>query len=214
MSHPPYADSQALGLSPLKKVSFTQNLSLKISQWCQHPKAIWVMVLVSFAESSFFPLPPDMMLIAMILANRRKTWLLAGLCSVASILGGVLGYGIGAYLSATLGQWIMETYQLHDKFLALQSHFQEWGFWYIMVKGLTPIPYKLLTLTSGMTQLSFVQFLTASVIVRTGRFFILSGLVWWFGVYAQALLERFLFWILLGMLGMLIVGFLMVRFVL
>ena len=175
------------------------------------PKAVWTVNLISFAESSFFPLPPDLMLIPMILADRAKAWWLAFLCTVSSVLGGLLGYAIGFFLFETAGEWIIQTYALENAFLKFQTDFQAWGFWIIVLKGLTPIPFKLVTIASGVAKLNLTQFIVASIIARSFRFFLLAALLWFFGEWARSFIERYLPWVLGGMLALLIVGFVAVK---
>ena len=177
------------------------------------PRAVKILSIVSFAESSIFPLPPDLMLIPMILSNRQKAWRLAFICSLTSILGGILGYALGYFLFESIGQWIINTYHLQESFHNFQSLFQEWGFWIIMAKGLTPIPYKLVTIASGVCELNFGQFILASVITRTARFYILATLVWYFGEWSKEFIEKYLGWILFASLVLIGVGFALVKYV-
>lgn len=171
------------------------------------PKAVWTVTLISFAESSFFPLPPDLMLIPMILADRAKAWWLAFICTISSVLGGLAGYAIGYFLFETAGEWIIQTYHLENAFSRFQTDFQAWGFWIIVGKGLTPIPFKLITIASGVAGLNLTQFVGASIIARAFRFFLLAGLLWFFGDWARTFIERYLPWVLGGMLALLIIGF-------
>jgi len=175
------------------------------------PKAVWLVTLVSFVESSFFPLPPDLMLIPMILADRTKAWWLAFICTVSSVLGGLVGYAIGYFLFETAGGWIIHTYHLEDAFTRFQTDFQTWGFWIIALKGLTPIPFKLVTIASGVAGLNLLPFITASIIARSFRFFLLASLLWFFGDWARTFIEKYLTWVLAGMLTTLIIGFAIVK---
>lgn len=175
------------------------------------PKAIWIVTLVSFAESSFFPLPPDLILIPMILANRAKAWWLATLCTISSVFGGLVGYAIGFFLFGTIGEWIIQTYGLEAAFERFQTDFQAWGFWIIALKGLTPIPFKLVTIASGVVGLNLTQFVLASIIARSFRFFLLAGLLWYFGDWARTFIERYLPWVLGATLIVLIAGIFVVK---
>lgn len=181
-------------------------------QMADTPKAVWIVNLVSFAESSFFPLPPDLMLIPMILADRAKAWWLAFLCTVSSVIGGLVGYAIGYFLFETAGEWIIQTYQLQASFARFQTEFQAWGFWLIVLKGLTPIPFKLVTIASGVAGLNLSQFVLASIIARSFRFFLLAGLLWFFGDWARTFIERYLPWVLGAVLVSLVLGFAAVKF--
>lgn len=180
-------------------------------QMAATPKAIWVVNLVSFAESSFFPLPPDLMIIPMVLADRAKAWWLAASCTISSVLGGLVGYAIGYFLFETVGEWIIQTYHLQDSFGRFQADFQAWGFWLIVLKGLTPIPFKLVTIASGVAGLNLSQFVLASLIARSFRFYLLAGLLWFFGDWARVFIERYLPWLLAAVLASLVLGFIAVK---
>ena len=132
---------------------------------------------VACAESSFFPIPPDLILVPMSLARPRRAWLYAGIATIASVAGGILGYAIGALLYDTLGQWLIATYRYGDKLDALRAAYAQWGWLVILIKGLTPIPYKLVTIVSGLLGYNFALFLLLSLLTRGARFFILAGLL-------------------------------------
>jgi len=192
-----------------------QNILHRMYDWClkaaNTKRAKYIMYLVSFAESSFFPLPPDLMLIPMILANRVLAWRLALGATIASVLGGILGYAIGYYLFSTIGDLIIETYGLHNAFERFQNDFQNYGFWIISLKGLTPIPFKLVTIASGVAHFDITQFLIASVIARAFRFYLLSGILYFFGPLAKQYIEKYLTVALLVCLGIIVAGFIIVK---
>ena len=125
---------------------------------------------VSFAESSFFPIPPDVMLVPMVLAQRSKAWAYALLATIASVIGGIAGYAIGFFFMDTVGASILEFYGKTKGFEQFKAMFNEWGVWILIIKGMTPIPYKVLTITAGVTHMSFVPFILASVVARAMRF--------------------------------------------
>ena len=175
------------------------------------PQATWILGAISFAESSFFPLPPDLMMIPMIISQRLRAWWLATLCSVTSILGGLLGYAIGYYFFETFGRVIIELYNLQSGFDWFQAEFQAKGFWLIMAKGLTPIPFKLVTIASGATKLPLGQFLIASTITRTFRFFVLAGLLWIFGEKARHFIDQYLGWVFAACLAIIVLGVFLVK---
>jgi membrane protein YqaA with SNARE-associated domain len=154
------------------------------------PGAIWILAAVSFAESSFFPIPPDIMLIPMVLANRQRAWLFAGVCTIASVLGGFLGYAIGYFLFETAGKRVIDFYHLQHAFENFQQQFQEWGMWVILIKGLTPIPYKIVTIASGAAHFNLLTFGIASAITRGGRFFLVSGLLYVVGEPVREFVEK------------------------
>lgn len=168
--------------------------------------------IVSFAESSFFPIPPDVMLIPMVLARPERAWWIATICTAASVLGGVLGYAIGFFLFATLGQMIIDFYHLQEGFKAYQVMFEEYGLWIILIKGLTPIPYKLITIASGVFKFDFLVFMLASLVTRGLRFYGVSALLWKFGAPIREFIDKRLTVLGYGFLGLLVSGFVVVRF--
>jgi membrane protein YqaA with SNARE-associated domain len=162
---------------------------------------------IAFAESSFFPIPPDVILIPMSLAIPRRAWRYATIATIASVAGGMVGYGIGALLYDTLGQWLIHLYGYADRMAALKETYARWGALVILVKGLTPIPYKLVTIVSGLLGYNFAIFVLLSIVTRGARFFILAGALNWFGDPLRLALERH-FALFLGLIAVtIIVGF-------
>ncbi len=155
-----------------------------------HRHALRSMAAVSFAESSFVPLPPDVMLVPMILARREQAYLIATVCTVASVLGGIVGYAIGYFLWDTVGRWLIETYQLADRMGGLKALYDEWGAAVILIKGLTPIPFKLVTIASGFFKFNFPLFVILATITRGARFFLIAWLLKRYGVPMQAFIEE------------------------
>ncbi len=158
----------------------------------QHRHATRWLAAVSFAESSFFPIPPDVVLIPMVLADRSKTWIIATVCLISSVLGGILGYAIGYFLWKEIGQPLMEFYGTSEKFSCFQTSYNEYGAWIVAFFGLTPFPYKVITIASGVTALSPATFIVASVISRGARFFVVAALLWRYGPPIRALIEKYL----------------------
>jgi membrane protein YqaA with SNARE-associated domain len=154
------------------------------------PQAIPAMGVVAFAESSFFPIPPDVMLIPMVLANRTKAFRIALVCTVCSVLGGLLGYAIGFYFFETVGAWLVKTYGLQSGLDSFRHGFAEYGIWIILIKGLTPIPYKLVTIASGAAHFDLFTFVWASIVTRGARFFIVAALLWKYGESIRAFIEK------------------------
>ena len=177
----------------------------------QSKKAFWICCVVSFAESSFFPLPPDLIMIPMGIANRQIVFRLALALTIASVIGGYLGYAIGYFLFETLGEWIIQTYKLQSALIQFQADFAKWGFWIIALKGLTPIPYKLVTIASGIAQFDLLTFTYASIIARGFRFFLLAALIWFFGPMAKPYIEKYLGLTLTLILGGIVLGFIIVK---
>ncbi|MFZ2003752.1 MAG: YqaA family protein [Stellaceae bacterium] len=176
------------------------------------PYAIWVLIAIAFAESSFFPLPPDILLIPMMLARPRDAWRLAAICTVASVVGGLLGYAIGYWGFALVGRPILEFYHAMDKYDALKAGFDRWGVWIIIVKGMTPIPYKLVTIASGVAHFDLLAFIGASIVSRSIRFFLLAALLWWFGPAVRDFIEKRLMLVTTAFAVCLVGGFLVIRY--
>lgn len=176
------------------------------------PRADRALAVVSFLESSVFPIPPDVMLIPMCLANRQRAFYYAGICTIASVIGGLLGYAIGYFLIETVGKWIIDLYGYAQKWQAFEDAYDEWGVWIILIKGLTPIPYKIVTIASGAAHFSLAVFIIASVVTRGLRFFIVAGLLRAYGEPIRDFIEK-----RLNILGVIFVvclvgGFVVVRY--
>ena len=183
----------------------------RIYDWCidaaHKPYALWIMGAVAFAESSFFPVPPDVMLIPMSLARPQRAWLYAAVCTATSVVGGLLGYAIGALLFDSVGHWLIQVYGLGDKVDAFRASYAEWGAVIILLKGLTPIPYKLVTITSGFAGYNIGLFILCSIVARGGRFFIVAILLNRYGDLIRRKLEEHLgLWVALGA-AVLVLGF-------
>jgi membrane protein YqaA with SNARE-associated domain len=171
------------------------------------PRAQWTLAGVAFAESSFFPIPPDVVLIPMMLANPRRAWWLAGLCTVASVIGGLVGYAIGYFLFATVGSWLINLYGLQSGFHEFQQKYAEWGAWIILAKGVTPIPYKLVTITSGVAQFPLGLFILSSIVSRGLRFFLIAVLMRVYGEKVRYYLEKYMNWAFWGFIVLVALGF-------
>jgi membrane protein YqaA with SNARE-associated domain len=186
----------------------------RIYDWCiraaEKPYAIWLMGGISFAESSFFPVPPDVMLIPMSLARPDRAYVNALVCTITSVVGGILGYFIGALLYDSVGSWVIHLYGLTDKVEGLRESYREWGAWIILLKGLTPIPYKVVTITAGFAAYSFWLFVLFSIITRGARFFLLAFLLHRYGAQAREMIEKRLgFWVAIGV-ATIVIGFVIV----
>jgi membrane protein YqaA with SNARE-associated domain len=180
-----------------------RSLLRRLYDWClaaaHKPRAMWLMGAVSFAESSFFPVPPDVMLIPMALARPERAYVMAFWCTVTSVAGGVLGYAIGALLYDSVGLWLIQLYGYGDKVEAFREAYAQWGAWIILLKGLTPIPYKIVTITSGFAGYNLGLFILFSIITRGARFFVLAFLLHRYGESARHIIEKRLgLWVLLG----------------
>jgi membrane protein YqaA with SNARE-associated domain len=180
-----------------------RSLLRRLYDWClgaaDKPHALWIMGAVSFAESSFFPVPPDVMLIPMALARPQRAYVLAAWCTVTSVAGGLLGYAIGALLYDSVGAWLIQLYHYGDKVETFRAAYAQWGAWIILLKGLTPIPYKIVTITSGFAGYNLGLFVLFSIIARATRFFVLAFLLHRYGEQARHIIEKRLgLWVLLG----------------
>jgi len=149
-----------------------------------------VLAAVSFAESSFFPVPPDLLLVPMCLASRRRAFFFAGICTVLSVVGALLGYGIGFFFYETIGRPVLELYGFMEAFTEFQDHYHEWGIWIVAGAAFTPFPYKVITIASGVVGMSLLPFVLASFVARGLRFYIVAGLVWYFGPRVQGFVEK------------------------
>src|SRR6187200_2482773 len=175
----------------------------RLYDWCiaaaDKPYATWLLGVVSFVESSFFPVPPDAMLIPMAIARPDKAWFYATVCTITSVAGGVLGYLIGALLYDSVGLWLVQLYGYGNKVEAFREAYAQWGAWIILLKGLTPIPYKIVTITSGFAGYNLGLFIPFSIITRGARFFVLAFLLHRYGDSARHIIEKRLgLWVLLG----------------
>lgn len=155
----------------------------------ESPRAPQALAAVSFAESSFFPVPPDVMLVPMTMAQPKKAWTYAAICTVASVLGGIVGYLIGALLYDTVGAWLIRLYGYGDKMDAFRALYQQHGHWIILIKGFTPIPFKLITIASGLAGYDFLMFVLLSIITRGARFFLVAGVMNRFGAPIRRFIE-------------------------
>ena len=181
--------------------------------FAEHRHAPWVLSAVSFAESSFFPIPPDPLFLAMTLKDRSKVWSLALLCTLTSVVGGYLGYCIGYALYETWGQSIINFYGMQASFNKVCLDFREWGFWIVALKGLTPIPFKLVTIASGVAGLDLYIFTISSLLARGFRFFYVGIIMWYFGPKMREYLERHLTLITIIGVTLLISGFIIVKYI-
>ena len=177
-----------------------------------HRNAPWALAGVSFIESSVFPIPPDVMLIPMVLAERRKAWLFAAIATIASVLGGIFGYLIGYFLFETVGQPILNFYGFGEKFDDFARRYNEYGAWIVFFAGLTPFPYKVITIASGVAMLNPAVFGLASLASRGLRFFIEAALLYWAGPPVRAFIETKLELVTLAAFVLLFGGFIALKY--
>lgn len=174
--------------------------------WSHKPHALAALAVLAFAEASFFPVPPDVLLIAMAIAVPGRAFRFALVTTAASVLGGVAGYGIGQLFMASLGQWILDVYALHDAFRDIQTLYLRYDFWAVFVAGFTPIPYKVFTIAAGAFEMDLGRFTLASFLSRGLRFFLLAWLIHRYGAAIREFIDRY-FNILTVVFALLLVGF-------
>ena len=176
------------------------------------PRAPQSLAAVSFAESSFFPIPPDVMLLPMCMAKPEKAWNYALICTVASVLGGIAGYAIGALLYDSVGAWLIKLYGYGDKMDGFRAAYAHYGAWIILIKGFTPIPFKLITIASGLAGYDFLMFVLLSAITRAGRFYFVAGIMNRFGVPLRRFIEENLVAVGVVSIVIMVVGFYAAKF--
>ena len=176
------------------------------------PRAPLWLAAVAFAEASFFPIPPDVLLIPMVLARPRRAWALAMVCTAASVAGGALGYLIGYALFDQVARGLIEFYGYGPRFAAFQALYAQYGLWVILIKGLTPIPYKIVTIACGAAKFDFALFMAASLVTRGARFFLVAALLRVWGVQARDFIEQRLGLVTAGIAVAIVGGFVALKF--
>jgi len=176
--------------------------------------AVGVLAAVSFVESSVFPIPPDALLIPMVLANRAKAWWYAFVCTLSSVIGGLAGYAIGFYLFEAVAEPLLDFYGYADKFGQFAQTYNDWGAWAVLIAGITPFPFKVITIASGATKLSLPVFIFASMVARMVRFFAVAGLIYVFGPPIRTFIEKRLGLVFAVSLALLIGGFVLAKYAL
>ncbi len=188
----------------------------KLYDWtirmAEHHNALWVLAFISFIEASFFPIPPDLLMIPMIIAAPRRAWLIAGVAMVSSVLGGMLGYAIGALAYEGLGQPILAAMGKGDAMEAFNQTFVDAGFWAVLGAGITPFPYKVITIMAGWTGMPLATFIVTSIIARGLRFIIVAGLLFYFGPPVRSFIEKRLGLVFTIFFLALLGGFAVIRF--
>jgi membrane protein YqaA with SNARE-associated domain len=179
-----------------------------------HRHARWGLGGVAFIESSVFPLPPDLVLIPMCIAERKKAFVFAFICTAGSVLGGIFAYGIGYFLYDTIGVRIIDFYSLQAQFIRFRDLYNANGEWIVLAGGFTPIPYKLITIASGVTQMNLAAFILFSVIGRASRFFLVAGLLWKFGAPIKTFIEKYMGLLTILFFILLIGGFVAIKYIL
>jgi len=183
-------------------------------EWIQTPAGVWTLFLIAVAESSFFPIPPDVFLIALCISLPGRSFRFAAVCAVGSVLGGMLGYGLGFAFMDTIGARILDWYGLHEKYDVVQGLYQQYDAWAVGAAGFTPLPYKLFTISAGAFKINFVVFVIMSVLSRSARFFLIAALIYKFGPRVQHFIIRYFNILTIVFLVLLIGGFILIKMLL
>ncbi len=182
--------------------------------WIAGPYGVWTLFVIAFVESSFFPIPPDVFLIAMCIAAPTRAFKYAAICAAGSVLGGMFGYALGFWFMESVGQQIIGWYGLEHKYLSVQSLYQRYDAWAVGAAGFTPLPYKLFTITAGAFEINFVTFVLASLVSRSARFFLVAAIIWKFGKPVKDYIDRYFNIITIVFMILLVGGFVLVKYLL
>lgn len=182
-----------------------------VLHWADTAHGRAALFLLAFAESSFFPVPPDVLLIALVLGAPFQWWRLAALCTAGSVLGGIAGYGIGAGLMETLGHWIIRVYHAEEYYAKVRDLYAQYDYWVVLAAAFTPIPFKVFTIASGALDMNLLGFTIVSMFGRGARFFIVAGLLRVFGRPLRTFIERYFDLLSLVFLGLLVGGFVLIK---
>jgi membrane protein YqaA with SNARE-associated domain len=194
-----------------EKIGWVRQIYDKCLLWVQSPYGVWALFFIAVAESSFFPIPPDVFLMVLCIAVPPKSFRYAAICAVGSVLGGMLGYGLGLGFMDTVGVKILEWYGLHDKYEVVQNLYRQYDALAVGAAGFTPLPYKLFTITAGAFKINFVTFTLVSIASRSARFFLVAAFIYKFGAPVRHFIERYFNLLTIIFFILLIGGFLVVR---
>jgi len=185
-----------------------------VMQWAHSPHGTWALFLLALAESSFFPIPPDVLLMALSFSRPKRAFFYAAVSSVGSVIGGVIGYFIGYALMESIGKVVLEWYGVMDKFETISAFYNQYDGWAVAVAGFTPIPYKVFTIAAGACEISLGIFLLASILSRSARFFIVGGLIYRFGLPVRGFIEKYFNILSIVFVIILVLGFIIIKFAL
>lgn len=202
-----------MGRTSLAKPSIVRRLYDWVLHWAETPYGVPALFILAFAESSFFPIPPDVLLIALAVSIPRKSFYYALICMIGSVVGGILGYAIGFYAYQTIGIQIVEFYHGQAVMEKIEMWYTLYGFWGVLIAAITPIPYKVFTIASGVFHFNFLTFMTASVLGRGFRFFLVGGLIFFFGEKIRNFIEKYFDLLAIIFTILLIGGFILIKFV-
>ena len=196
-----------------KRYSLLQRIYIRCMELIQTPAGLWVLFFIAIAESSFFPIPPDVFLIALCISVPKKSFKYAGICALGSVIGGIIGYGLGLGFMDTLGKTILDWYGLHDKYEVVQNLYRQYDAWAVGAAAFTPLPYKLFTITAGAFKINFPVFVIVSIVARSARFLLVAGLIYKFGPSVQHFIMRYFNLLTIVFLFLLIGGFILMKLV-
>jgi membrane protein YqaA with SNARE-associated domain len=185
-----------------------------VLHWAETPYGAWALFLLAFAESSFFPIPPDVLLIALAISIPTRALKYAMICTVGSLVGGVVGYGIGLYGFETIGRPIVEFYNGQEIMQGIKERYDQYGFFGVLAAAVTPLPYKIFTISSGVFRFDFSQFMLASILGRSLRFFAVAALIWKFGAPIKGFIDRYFNLLAILFFVLLVGGFLVIKYLL
>ena len=198
----------------MKKPNFIRALYDKCMAWIQTPGGVWGMFWLSVAESSFFPIPPDIFLMALSIATPTRAFRYAAICTAGSVIGGAIGYGLGLGFMDSVGQTILNFYGLQDKYLTAQELYRQYDVLAVGAAGFTPLPYKLFTLTAGAFHLDFITFIIVSLFSRAARFFLVAAFIHRYGASVRTFIERYFNLLTIVFLFLLVAGYMLIKFLL
>ena len=201
-------------MTPARRPGWLRRLYDWVLSWADTPYGVPILALLAFAESSFFPIPPDVLLIALALGRPQRVWWFAFVCSAASVAGGAAGYLIGSQLYELVGARVIEFYGLADQYQRVADLYNRFSGWAVGIAGFTPLPYKVFTIAAGAFRIQFGIFMLASAVSRSARFFLVAALIWKFGPMVKPWIDRYLNLLVVGFVVLLVGGFLLVRVVL
>ena len=194
-----------------QKIGLLRRLYDKSLLWVQTPYGVWVMFWVAVAESSFFPIPPDVFLMALCMVRQKRAFRYAAICAAGSVIGGAIGYGLGLGFMDTIGNRILTFYGLTEKYELVQNLYRQYDAWAVGVAGFTPIPYKLFTVTAGAFKINFGTFMLASLISRSARFFLIAGFIYKFGPPIKNFIEKYFNLLTIIFLILLVLGYVAIK---
>lgn len=195
-----------------KKENVVRALYNWVVSWADSPYGVWALFFIALVESSIFPIPPDVLLLALAFGAPKKSYKFAGVCAVGSIVGAVIGYGIGVFFFDSVGMWVVNTYHLQSKLVLVEQAFNKNAFAFIMLAGFTPIPFKVITIASGMMKVPLSTLVVGSAISRTGRFVLVATFVFFMGEKAKGFIDKYFEMLTIAFTVLLLGGFALLKY--